>query len=52
LFWDALSRHRTDGSLVRLIVMLPPGSSEADGDKRLTQLASLTASILTRYVPD
>jgi exosortase D (VPLPA-CTERM-specific) len=52
LFWDALTRHRTDGSLVRLIVRLPPGSSEADGDKRLTQFASRIVPGLTHYVPD
>ncbi len=52
LFWDALTRHRTDGALVRLIVAIPPSSSEAAADKRLTQLAAQVAPILTRYVPD
>lgn len=52
LFWDALTRHRTDGALVRLIVALPRVSSEAAADKRLTDLAGRIAPILTRYVPD
>jgi len=52
LFWDALTRHRTDGALVRLIVSLPPASSEGDADRRLTDLASRVAPLLTRYVPD
>jgi exosortase D (VPLPA-CTERM-specific) len=52
LFWDALTRHRTDGALVRLIVALPPTASEADADRRLTDLAGRIAPILTRYVPD
>jgi exosortase D (VPLPA-CTERM-specific) len=52
LFWDALTRHRTDGALVRLIVALPPASSEAEADQRLTDLASRMAPTLTRYVPD
>jgi exosortase D (VPLPA-CTERM-specific) len=52
LFWDALTRHRTDGALVRLIVALPPSSSEADADRRLADLASRIAPTLTRYVPD
>lgn len=52
LFWDALTRHRTDGGLVRLIVLMPQRSSEADADRRLTDLASRIAPILTRYVPD
>jgi exosortase D (VPLPA-CTERM-specific) len=52
LFWDALTRHRTDGALIRLIVAIPASSSEAVADKRLTELAARVAPILTRYVPD
>jgi exosortase D (VPLPA-CTERM-specific) len=52
LFWDALTRHRTDGALVRLIVALPATSSEAVADRRLTDLASRIAPTLTRYAPD
>ncbi|HEY0748171.1 MAG TPA: VPLPA-CTERM-specific exosortase XrtD [Steroidobacteraceae bacterium] len=52
LFWDALSRHRTDGALVRLITPLPPAADESDADRRLSQMASHVAPILTRYVPN
>jgi exosortase D (VPLPA-CTERM-specific) len=52
LFWDALTRHRTDGALVRLIIALPPTSSETDADRRLTDLAARIAPTLTRYIPD
>ncbi|MGH9563507.1 MAG: exosortase C-terminal domain/associated protein EpsI, partial [Terracidiphilus sp.] len=52
LFWDALTRHRTDGALVRLVVALPQASSEAQADRRLTDLARHIAPTLTRYVPD
>jgi exosortase D (VPLPA-CTERM-specific) len=52
LFWDALTRHRTDGALVRLIVSLPTTSSEADADRRLTDMAQRVAATLTRYVPN
>ncbi|HLZ99652.1 MAG TPA: EpsI family protein, partial [Steroidobacteraceae bacterium] len=52
LFRDALTRHRTDGALVRLIVALPPASSEAEADQQLTELAGRIAPTLTRYVPD
>jgi exosortase D (VPLPA-CTERM-specific) len=52
LFWDALTRHRTDGALVRLIVPLPPAADEVRADRRLTDLARRIAPILTRYVPD
>jgi exosortase D (VPLPA-CTERM-specific) len=52
LFWDALTRHRTDGALVRLMVALPRTGSEVEADRRLTELASRIAPTLTRYVPD
>jgi exosortase D (VPLPA-CTERM-specific) len=52
LFWDALTRHRTDGALVRLIVSLPPAVDEAKADRRLTDLTERIAPLLTRYVPD
>jgi exosortase D (VPLPA-CTERM-specific) len=52
LFWDALSRHRTDGAMVRLIIALPPMSQEADADHRLTEFARQIAPTLNRYVPD
>jgi exosortase D (VPLPA-CTERM-specific) len=52
LFWDALTRHRTDGALVRLVVALPTTGSEAEADRRLTDMANRIAPTLTRYVPD
>jgi exosortase D (VPLPA-CTERM-specific) len=52
LFWDAVTRHRTDGALVRLITPLPNTASEADADRRLTQFAARIAPILPRYVPE
>jgi EpsI family protein len=52
LFWDALTRNRTDGALVRLITALPPSSDEVDADRRLVDLAAQIAPTLTRYVPN
>jgi exosortase D (VPLPA-CTERM-specific) len=52
LFWDALTRQRTDGALVRLIAAMPPASSEADADQRLTEFAGRIAPLLTDYVPN
>jgi EpsI family protein len=52
LFWDAVTRHRTDGALVRLIAPVPPGANESEADRRLTEFASYVAADLTRYVPN
>jgi exosortase D (VPLPA-CTERM-specific) len=52
LFWDALTRHRTDGALVRLITTLPPSGDEASADGRLIELAAQIAPTLARYVPN
>jgi exosortase D (VPLPA-CTERM-specific) len=52
LFWDAVTRHRTDGALVRLITPVPPGGSEQEADRQLTELASHVAADLPRYVPN
>lgn len=52
LFWDALTRNRTDGALVRLIAILPPGGEELIADRRLVNLATQIAPTLTRYVPN
>jgi exosortase D (VPLPA-CTERM-specific) len=52
LFWDALTRHRTDGALVRLITALPPGSNEVDADQRLVDLAARIEPLLPSYVPN
>lgn len=52
LFWDAISRHRTDGAMVRLVTPVPAAGSEADADRRLTDLAARIAPDLSRFVPD
>jgi exosortase D (VPLPA-CTERM-specific) len=52
LFWDALTRHRTDGALVRFVAQLPPDASEPDVDARIMQLAMRIEPALSRFVPD
>jgi hypothetical protein len=52
LFWDALTQHRTDGALVRLITNLPSGTDEAAADRELTAFASQIAPQVSRYVPN
>ena len=52
IFWDALTRNRTDGGLVRLVVPIPPGVKEADLDAKMQRLVALVEPQLNRYVPD
>ncbi|MDH5670315.1 MAG: VPLPA-CTERM-specific exosortase XrtD [Nitrospira sp.] len=52
LFWDALTRGRTDGALVRASSVVGAGETEAVVDQRLRQLVSVVEPELNRYVPD
>ena len=51
IFWDALTRNRTDGAMVRLMTPLRPGASETEADRGLTEFAGLLTAELPRYVP-
>ncbi|GAC1453465.1 MAG: hypothetical protein PVSMB6_07940 [Steroidobacteraceae bacterium] len=52
IFHDALTRGRTDGALVRLIVPLPAGAGDEEADRDLTRFAGMLRGELPRYVPD
>jgi exosortase D (VPLPA-CTERM-specific) len=52
LFWDAVTRHRTDGAMIRIITPVPLGADEASADRRLTEFAAAIAPDLGRYIPD
>jgi EpsI family protein len=52
IFWDALTRHRTDGAMIRVVTALPASSSEADADSRITSFIGKMTPVLDRYVPD
>jgi exosortase D (VPLPA-CTERM-specific) len=52
LFWDAVTRHRTDGAMVRIITALPPSGSEADADRRIADVTARIVPHLTKFVPD
>jgi len=52
MFWDALTRNRTDGAMVRLMTPLTAGSAESTGDGRLLSFARLAAPVLPRFIPD
>ncbi|MFN2309185.1 MAG: exosortase C-terminal domain/associated protein EpsI, partial [Gammaproteobacteria bacterium] len=52
LLWDALTRNRTDGALIRLTTVLQPGEDAERGDARLRAFAALALPELGEYVPD
>ena len=52
IFWDALTRNRSDGSLVRIITPLTPGENEANGDARLVEFSKAAVQHLPEFVPN
>jgi EpsI family protein len=52
LFWDALTRNRTDGALVRLTTLVPPNETMESADSRLTALLQEVQPMLPAYIPD
>ena len=52
LFWDGLTRNRTDGALVRLVTPLGRNEPESAADGRLSDFLRDTFPILNEYVPD
>jgi EpsI family protein len=52
LFWDALTRNRTDGALVRLVTYIGPGQSIEDADRQLSVFATSVTAPLESYIPD
>lgn len=52
LFWDAVTRNRTDGALIRLATRVQPGDDIADADALLTDFAKSIAGQLPRFIPD
>jgi exosortase D (VPLPA-CTERM-specific) len=52
MLWDALTRRRTDGAMVRLVARLAPGEAPEVGDAILERFASQVIPKLTAYVPN
>ena len=52
IFWDALTRNRTDGALVRLTAAVQPGQSVEAVDLELAQFADAAAARMSRYIPE
>ena len=52
IFWDALTRNRTDGALVRLTAFVPDSSDLGEADKLLTDFSKAVVAPLGDYVPE
>ena len=50
-FWDALTRQRTDGALVRLITPVYPDEDVAQAEQRLTAFTQAIVPVLNEYLP-
>jgi exosortase D (VPLPA-CTERM-specific) len=52
LFWDALTAHRTDGAMIRVITPLSTTTPVANADRSIVDVISRMAPQLTRFVPN
>jgi len=50
-FWDALTQHRTDGALVRVITPMYKTESVDEAGARLNEFLSKVMPILDRFIP-
>ncbi len=51
-FWDALTKHRTDGALVRLITPVYPNEELPQAEERLQEFTKDLVPVLKEYIPD
>jgi exosortase D (VPLPA-CTERM-specific) len=51
-FWDALTKQRTDGALVRLITPVYNDEKLQDAEKRLQDFAKDIVPVLKEYIPE
>jgi len=52
IFWDALTRNRTDGALVRLSAPIMTGMDESQVDAEIGRFAAAVLPGLKTYIPD
>jgi exosortase D (VPLPA-CTERM-specific) len=52
LFWDGMTRNRTDGALVRLTTFVMPGDDISTADQLLTEFLNDVYQLLAEYIPD
>lgn len=51
IFWDALTRSRTDGALIRVIASVPNGASIANADQHLQAFLQDFYPLIPTYIP-
>ena len=51
IFWDSLTKNRSDGALVRLITPVPESMSLAEADQRMEKFLRKVDPLLAYYVP-
>ncbi len=51
IFWDALTRNRTDGALVRVTTMVRPNEDIASADQRLARFLEQVFPQISEFVP-
>ncbi|MFT3931317.1 MAG: VPLPA-CTERM-specific exosortase XrtD [Spongiibacteraceae bacterium] len=51
IFWDSLTRSRSDGALIRVVASVPPGSSIDAADNQLQQFLKDFYPLIPAYVP-
>ncbi len=51
LFWDGMTRNRTDGALVRLVTPVRPNEDPSVADKRLVSLLKSIYPEIGKYIP-
>ncbi len=52
LFWDSITKSRTDGALIRLTTALSTGQDITVADKRLEAIAGEIGPVIHLYVPE
>jgi exosortase D (VPLPA-CTERM-specific) len=51
-FWDALTKHRTDGALVRLITPVYDTEDPAEADRRLAAFTQEIVPVVNQFIPN
>jgi len=52
LLWDAITKRRTDGALVRVSTVIAPNENWIDGDRRLKQFVKEMTPQLKPFIPE